>query len=102
MGTLQIVLSEPIHTGKQESAVVKVDGAMKGGEVEVTLSQVQGQQPYWGPQTQKGSVDTTGVAFITFYLSFNGPSPTSCLKATAQDSTGTYYEPHARTFEVLP
>jgi hypothetical protein len=102
MGTLQIFLSEPIHTGQQESAVVKVDGATNGGEVEITLSQVQGKQPYWGPQTQKGSADTTGVAFVTFYLSFNGPSPMACLKATARDATGTYFEPDAHSFEVLP
>ncbi|WP_224240904.1 hypothetical protein [Hyalangium gracile] len=102
MGTLQIFLSEPIHTGQAESAAVKVEGATPGGQVDVTLTQVQGKQPFWGPQTLKGTVDTTGVAFVTFQMTFAGPSPMACLKATARDTTGTYYEPDAHSFEVLP
>jgi hypothetical protein len=102
MASLQIFLSEPIHTGQPESAAVKVDGVPKGGEVEVSLSQVQGKQPFWGPQTKKGLADTTGVAFITFELTFAGPTPIASLKATARDAIGTFYEPDAHSFEVLP
>jgi hypothetical protein len=102
MATLQIILSLPIYTGHPESADVMVIGAPQGGEVEVTLSQTEGQQPFWGPQTLKGTADTTGIALITFALRFAGPSPTVCIKATARDTIGTYYEPNAHTFEVLP
>lgn len=102
MATLQIFLSEPIHTGQPESAAVMVTGVPQGGEVEITLSQTQGKHPFCGPHTAKGSADTTGVAFVTFELKFAGPSPTACIKVTARDTIGTYYEPDAHSFQVLP
>ncbi|MFL5349736.1 MAG: hypothetical protein ACJ8AT_33480 [Hyalangium sp.] len=102
MATLQIFLSEPIHTGQPESAAVMVAGAPQGGEVEIILSQTQGKQPFWGPQTAKGTADMTGIAFVTFDLKFAGPSPAACLKVTARDTIGTYYEPDAHSFQVLP
>lgn len=102
MATLQIFLSLPIYTGRAESADVMVIGAPQGGEVEITLSQTQGQQPFWEPQIVKGTADTMGVALVSFALRFTGPSPTVCIKATARDTIGTYYEPKAHTFEVLP
>ncbi|WP_224363382.1 hypothetical protein [Hyalangium versicolor] len=102
MGTLQIFLSDPIRTGQTKSAVVKVDGVSKGGEVEVTLCQTQGQQPLWGPETVKGVADTSGVAFVMFTVTLTGPSSMVCLKITARDSLGTFYEPNAHSFEVLP
>jgi hypothetical protein len=102
MTTLQIFLSEPIHAGQPESAVVMVSGVPPSSEVVVTLSQVQGKHPFWGPHTVKGTADTTGVAFVKFELKFAGPSPTASLKATARDEIGTFYEPDAHSFEVLP
>jgi hypothetical protein len=102
MATLKIILSELVRTGRQESAAVKVTGAPKGSQVEVTLSQAQGKEPLWGPKTVTGMADTTGVAFVIFDLTFIGPSATACIKVTARDATGTYYEPDAHSFEVLP
>jgi hypothetical protein len=102
MATLQIFLSEPIHPGQPESAVVMFNGVPPGSEVEVTLSQVQGKHPFWGPHTVKGTADTTGVAFVTFELKLAGPSPMACLKVTARDKIGTFCEPDAHSFEVLP
>jgi hypothetical protein len=102
MATLKIFLSELIHIEQAESAAVKIDGVPVGVEVEVTLTQVQGKQPFWGPQTLKGTADSTGVAFVTFELNLLGPSPLACLKATARDAKGTFYEPVAHSFEVLP
>lgn len=102
MAKLEIFLSTPVHTAQPESTMVRVEGAPAGGTVDVTLVQVQGKAPFWGPQTQQAKVDATGAAFATFSVIFNGPTPTATLVASATDADATFYEPDAHSVGVLP
>lgn len=102
MAKLDIFLSEPVHTAQPESVVVKVAGAPSGASINVTLSQVQGKAPFWGPASQQATADATGAAFATFSVTFNGPTPTATLVASATDSEVTFYEPDAHSVQVLP
>jgi hypothetical protein len=102
MATLEIFLSEPVHTAQPESVGVKVDGAPAGASVEVTLTQVQGKAPFWGPLKKTVTADASGSAFATFSVTFSGPTPSATVMAQASDSEATYYGPDAHSVEVLP
>lgn len=101
MAKLEIFLSEPVHATQSGKAMVRVEGAPAGGTVDVTLVQVQGKAPFWGPNTHQAKADATGAAFVTFSVSFNGPTPTATLVASATDSDATFYEPDAHSVGVL-
>jgi hypothetical protein len=94
-------LSAPVHTAQPETTMVRVEGAPAGGSVDVTLVQVQGKAPFWGPQTQQAKADATGTAFVTFTVGFQGPTPTATLVASATDAEATFYEPDAHSVGVL-
>ena len=102
MATLEIFLSEPVHTAQPDSVAVKVEGAPAGASLDVTLSQVQGKAPFWGPQTKKAKADASGAAFVSFSVTFHGPTPSATVLATAADAEATYYGPDAHSVEVLP
>lgn len=102
MATLEIFLSEPVHTAQPESVGVKVEGAPAGGSLDVTLSQVQGKAPFWSPQTKTATADASGMAFVSFSVTFTGPTPSATVLATAKDEEATFYGADAHSVEVLP
>jgi hypothetical protein len=102
MAKLEIFMSEPVHTAQPETTAVRIEGAPAGARVSVTLAQVQGRAPFWGPETRPATADATGSAFITFSVTFHGPTPTATLVASASDADATFYEPDAHSVGVLP
>ncbi len=102
MATLEIFLSEPVHAKQLEKTVVTVDGAPPSGTIVVTLAQLQGRKPFWGPDSKTVKADATGSAYATFDVYLEGPTPTATLQATASDTAHTVYLPDGHAVEVLP
>lgn len=101
MATLEIFLSKLVHTAQPEPVGVRVEGAPAGGSLDVTLSQVQGEAPFWGPETKTVTANASGAAFVSFSVTFHGPKR-AMVKATATDAQGTFYDSDADSAEVLP
>lgn len=102
MATLEIFLSEPVHTAQPQSVGVNVEGAPPGGSLDVTLTQVQGKAPFWGPQTKTVTANASGAVFVSFSVTFSGPTRSATVKVTAQDAEATFYDSDAHSVEVLP
>lgn len=102
MGTLEIFLSEPVHTRQLEKTVVTVNGAPANSTITVTLAQIQGRKPFWGPESITVKADAAGSAFASFDVYLEGPTPVATLQSTATDTADSAYLPDGHAVEVLP